>query len=36
MRSCFIDRRKQPFGQWPEQKPDLSVDDFTELAETLA
>ena len=35
MHSCFIDRRKQPFGHWPEQQPDLSVDDFKQLAETL-
>jgi len=35
MRSCFIDRRKQHFGHWPEQQPDLSVDDFKQLVETL-
>jgi 2-haloacid dehalogenase len=35
MRTCFIDRRKRPFGQWPYQ-PDLIVSDFKELAERLA
>jgi 2-haloacid dehalogenase len=35
MRSCFIDRRKQPFGHAPQQ-PDLTVDDFTQLADVLA
>jgi len=35
MRTCFIDRRKRPFGQWPYQ-PDLNVSDFKELAERLA
>ena len=35
MRTCFIDRRKRPFGQWPYQ-PDLTVADFKELAERLA
>ena len=34
MRTCFVDRRKRPFGGWPYQ-PDLIVADFTELAETL-
>ena len=34
MRSAFIDRRKRPFGDWPEQ-PDLIVADLKELAETL-
>ena len=32
MRTCFVDRRKRPFGQWPYQ-PDLIVADFKELAE---
>jgi 2-haloacid dehalogenase len=35
MRTAFIDRRKRPFGDWPEQ-PDLIVRDFAELAEVLA
>ncbi len=35
MRTCFVDRRKRPFGQWPYQ-PDLIVADFTELANNLA
>jgi 2-haloacid dehalogenase len=35
MRTCFVDRRKRPFGQWPYQ-PDLIVSDFKELAERLA
>lgn len=35
MRSCFVDRRKRPFGQWPYQ-PDLIVADFKELAEQLS
>lgn len=34
MRTVFIDRRKRPFGDWPEQ-PDLIVSDFAELAEVL-
>jgi 2-haloacid dehalogenase len=34
MRTCFVDRRKRPFGQWPYQ-PDLIVSDFKELAERL-
>ena len=34
MRTCFVDRRKRPFGQWPYQ-PDLIVADFTELVEQL-
>lgn len=34
MRTCFIDRRERPFGEWPYQ-PDLAVADFSELAETL-
>tara|TARA_B100000315_G_scaffold198756_1_gene190395 strand:+ start:293 stop:997 length:705 start_codon:yes stop_codon:yes gene_type:complete len=35
MRTAFIDRRKRPFGAWPEQ-PDLIVSDFREMAEVLA
>jgi len=35
MRTCFVDRRKRPFGQWPYQ-PDLIVADFKELAEQLS
>jgi 2-haloacid dehalogenase len=35
MRTCFVDRRKRPFGEWPYQ-PDLVVGDFRELAEVLA
>ena len=34
MRTCFVDRRKRPFGDWPYQ-PDLVVSDFAELAEIL-
>jgi 2-haloacid dehalogenase len=34
MRTCFVDRRKRPFGDWPYQ-PDLMVADFAELADTL-
>ncbi|HTP94558.1 MAG TPA: haloacid dehalogenase type II [Burkholderiales bacterium] len=34
MRSAFVDRRKRPFGQWPQQ-PDLVVADFRELAQQL-
>ena len=34
MHTCFVDRRKRPFGQWPYQ-PDLVVSGFTELAERL-
>ena len=34
MRTCFVDRRKRPFGDWPYQ-PDLVVADFSELAERL-
>lgn len=34
MRTCFVDRRKRPFGEWPYQ-PDLVVADFSELAERL-
>ena len=32
MRSCFIDRRRQPFGHWPQQ-PDLTVESFKQLAD---
>lgn len=35
MRSAFIDRRKRPFGGWPDQ-PDLVVENFKELADLLA
>ena len=34
MRTAFIDRRKRPFGAWPEH-PDLIVENFKELADTL-
>ena len=34
MRTCFVDRRKRPFGDWPYQ-PDLVVPDFTVLAALL-
>ncbi|MEK9906147.1 MAG: hypothetical protein VW462_12950, partial [Rhodospirillales bacterium] len=34
MRSAFIDRRKRPFGEWPQQ-PDLIVSDLKELSELL-
>ena len=34
MRTCFIDRRKRPFGETPHQA-DLLVADFRELAATL-
>ena len=34
MRTCFVDRRRRPFGQWPYQ-PDLFVADFKELAQQL-
>jgi 2-haloacid dehalogenase len=34
MRTCFVDRRKRPFGDWPYQ-PDLVVADFAELADRL-
>jgi 2-haloacid dehalogenase len=34
MRTCFVDRRKRPFGDWPYQ-PDLVVADFAELAKQL-
>jgi len=35
MQTCFVNRRKRPFGDWPYQ-PDLVVADFAELAATLA
>ncbi len=34
MRTAFIDRRKQPFGHWPEQ-PDIVAADLGELADLL-
>jgi 2-haloacid dehalogenase len=34
MRTCFVNRRQRPFGDWPYQ-PDLVVADFTELAKVL-
>jgi 2-haloacid dehalogenase len=34
MRTCFVDRRRRPFGDWPYQ-PDLVVGDLAELAERL-
>ncbi|HYH43872.1 MAG TPA: haloacid dehalogenase type II, partial [Burkholderiales bacterium] len=34
MRTCFVDRRKRPFGDWPHQ-PDITVADFTELARVM-
>ena len=35
MRTAFIDRRRRPFGETPHQ-PDLIVQDFSELAATMA
>jgi 2-haloacid dehalogenase len=35
MRTCFVNRRRRPFGDWPYQ-PDLSVESFAELADRLA
>ena len=35
MRTCFVNRRQRPFGQWPHQ-PDLVVADFKELAQQLS
>jgi 2-haloacid dehalogenase len=35
MRTCFVDRRKRPFGDWPYQ-PDIVVGDFKELADVLS
>lgn len=34
MRSCFVNRRRRPFGDWPHQ-PDLVVENFAELAARL-
>lgn len=34
MRTAFIDRRRRPFGDWPEQ-PDVIVSDLAELADLL-
>jgi 2-haloacid dehalogenase len=34
MRTCFVDRRKRPFGAWP-YAPDLVVGDLADLAERL-
>jgi len=34
MWSCYINRRGQPFGHWPEE-PDLTVKDFNELAQKI-
>lgn len=34
MRSCFVNRRNRPFGDWPYQ-PDLIVENFTELSAAL-
>jgi 2-haloacid dehalogenase len=35
MRTCFVNRRRRPFGDWPYQ-PDLVVESFSELADKLA
>ena len=35
MRTAFIDRRKRPFGHWPEQ-PDIVAADLEELGDLLA
>ena len=35
MRTCFVNRRKRPFGDWPYQ-PDLIVADFAQLAAVLS
>jgi 2-haloacid dehalogenase len=35
MRTCFVNRRGRPFGDWPYQ-PDLVVENFAELAQVLA
>jgi len=35
MATCFVDRRRRPFGDWP-YRPDLMVAHFTELADRLA
>jgi 2-haloacid dehalogenase len=34
MKTCYVDRRGRPFGEWPYQ-PDLVVRDFKELARRL-
>ena len=34
MATCFVDRRRRPFGDWP-YPPDLIVADFMELADRL-
>jgi 2-haloacid dehalogenase len=34
MRSCYVDRRRRPFGEWP-YAPDLVVPDFETLADRL-
>ena len=34
MRSCFVNRRGEPFGDWPYQ-PDMIVSDLSELGEQL-
>jgi 2-haloacid dehalogenase len=34
MRTCYIDRRRRPFGEWP-YPPDMVVGDFAALADTL-
>ena len=34
MATCFVDRRRRPFGDWP-YPPDLTVAHFTELADRL-
>src|SRR5687768_2929332 len=34
MRTCFVNRGRRPFGDWPYQ-PDLVVDNFAELAQRL-
>jgi len=34
MATCFVDRRRRPFGDWP-YRPDLMVAHFTELADRL-
>jgi 2-haloacid dehalogenase len=35
MRTCYVNRRRRPFGDWPHQ-PDLVVSDLGELAQVLA
>ncbi len=34
LRTAFIDRRKQPFGHWPEQ-PNIVAADLEELGDLL-